>query len=106
MLACRLEAARDECDLREYSASRREHWSNDYAEEDAADKWACRSAAIDEIIAEWKDAASFAMRIARTLTLLERTAIAPGPRHTSYTLTEHMQALSGHFLIFRRNFPM
>ena len=52
---------RDECDLREYSASNREHWSNDYAEEDAADKWACRSTAIDEIIAEWGDTASFAV---------------------------------------------
>ena len=61
VLACRLEAARDECDLREYSASDREHWSNDYAEEDAADKWACRSTAIDEIIAEWGDTASFAV---------------------------------------------
>ena len=61
VLACRLEAARDECDLREYSASDREHWSNDYAEEDAADKWARRSTAIDEIIAEWGDTASFAV---------------------------------------------
>ena len=62
VLASRLSAARDECDLREYSASCSEHWSNnDYAGEDAADKWARRSTAIDEIIADWEDTALFAV---------------------------------------------
>lgn len=61
VLASRLSAARDECDLREANAGESEHWSNDYADEDAAEKWERRSEAIDQIMYEWEDAASAAV---------------------------------------------
>lgn len=59
LLAALMEAAKDECDAREANAEESEHWSNEYAGEDAAEMWASRREVLEDV-GPWDDASEAA----------------------------------------------